>query len=91
MAGATVMEGRWLSGRKEIGQYLGISGRQASNLRTRFRDFPAKIIDGRLTANTAELDAWMRKRGHTCALCGAKVDQVVVDHVVVPGPAQNET
>jgi hypothetical protein len=61
---------RWLSGRADVGKYLGVSGRQASRLRTRFRDFPGKVIDGRLTANTADLDAWMRKREHTCSLCG---------------------
>ena len=68
-----MIEGRWLSGRQEVGKYLGVSGRQASRLRERYRDFPAKIIDGRLTANTADLDAWMRKREHTCPICGKAV------------------
>jgi hypothetical protein len=66
-------EPRWLSGRQEVGKHLGVSGRQASKLRTQYRDFPAKIIDGRLTANTADLDAWMRKREHTCSVCGKTV------------------
>lgn len=66
-------ESRWLTGRKEVGKYLGVSGRQASRFREKYRDFPAKIIDGRLTVNTEDLDAWMRKREHVCSVCGQSV------------------
>jgi len=77
---------RWLSGRGEVGKYLGVSGRQASKLRTTYRDFPAKIIDGRLTANTADLDTWMRKREHTCSVCGKTVQNETFNIALPPPP-----
>ena len=66
-------EPRWLSGRKEIAEYLGVTGRSVTRMWKKFRDFPVKVVDGKFTVSTADLDAWMRKRSHTCAHCGQEV------------------
>ena len=64
---------RWLSGRKEIAEYLGVTGRSVTRLWKKFQDFPVRVVDGKFTVNTADLDVWMRKRSHTCAHCGQEV------------------
>jgi hypothetical protein len=71
----------WLTGKKEIGKYLGVTGGTVLRWRKRYRDFPVKILEGRLKAKRAALDAWVNKRGNICALCGA----VVLNGVVSSG------
>jgi hypothetical protein len=66
-------DSRWLSGRKEIAEYLGVTGRSVTRMWKKFRDFPVKVVDGKFTVSTADLDAWMRKRSHLCAHCGQEV------------------
>lgn len=66
-------EPRWLSGRKEIAQYLGVTGRSVTRMLKKYRDCPVRIVDRKFTANTTDLDAWMRKRPHVCAICGREV------------------
>ena len=63
----------WLTGKKEIGGYLGVTGRTILRWRERYRDFPVKILDGRCMVKRDDLDAWVKKRGNICALCGATI------------------
>jgi hypothetical protein len=63
----------WLTGKKEIGKYLGVTGGTVLRWRKRYRDFPVKILDGRLKAKPGALDAWVNRRGNVCALCGAVI------------------
>lgn len=66
-------EGRWLTGRKEIADYLGVTGRSVTRMWQRYQAFPVKMHEGRFAAHTADLDNWMRARSHTCAMCGQEV------------------
>ena len=84
----------WLTGKKEIGKYLGVTGGTVLRWRKRYRDFPVKILEGRLKAKRSDLDAWVNKRGNICALCGAVVLNVVVsngEHIKIPdnGPPES--
>jgi hypothetical protein len=63
----------WISGKKEIGKYLGVTGGTIARWRKRYRDFPVKILDGRFVAKRGDLDEWVNQRGSVCALCGAVV------------------
>jgi hypothetical protein len=66
-------ESGWITGKKEIGKYLGVTGRTILRWRKLYRDFPVKILDGRCMVKRDDIDAWVNKRGNVCALCGAVV------------------
>jgi len=53
-------EGRWLSGRKEIARYLGVSER--GTIRFQQRGAPIVIENGVARAMTLDLDRWIKDR-----------------------------
>lgn len=68
------MTDRWLSGRKDIANHLGVTGRTVSRLLTKYRDFPVSFIGRRMMAKPKELDAWVQKHAvKPCEKCGELV------------------
>jgi hypothetical protein len=62
---------RWLTGRKEIANYLNITGRTVSRLFAKYSDFPVSFLGQRMMAKPEELDAWVKKHAaKPCAECG---------------------
>ena len=64
----------WLTGRKEIADHLGVTGRTVTRMWKKYADFPVRVVDGRFTVKVSTLNEWMQKRPHVCALCGREVD-----------------
>jgi hypothetical protein len=64
----------WLSGRKDIANHLGMTGRTVSRLVIKYRDFPVSFIGRRMMAQRKDLDAWVRKHAvKPCEKCGEMV------------------
>lgn len=56
----TLIDGRWLSGRKAIASYLGVSVREVFNMR--LRGAPIVLENGTSRVFTGDLDRWIRLR-----------------------------
>jgi hypothetical protein len=64
----------WLSGKKEIANHLGVTGRTVSRLFTKYRDFPVHMIGRRMMAKPKDLDSWVKKHAvKPCEKCGELV------------------
>jgi predicted DNA-binding transcriptional regulator AlpA len=69
-----VTESRWLTGRKEIAGYLGVTGRTISRMVARYSDFPVKVLGRRMMAKPSDIDEWVRRHAATpCEKCGGMV------------------
>lgn len=68
----TKTEDRWLRGKKEIANYLGLtSGRQLINIWKKNSSLPMKLVDGKaFMAKASDIDAWINGRPHKCVTCG---------------------
>lgn len=69
--GAGVSEERWLSGRKDVAEYLNVTGRTVSRLLAKYPDFPVSLLGRKMMAKPGDIDAWVRKHAaKPCAECG---------------------
>jgi len=61
----------WLSGRKDVANHLGVTGRTVTRLFAKYSDFPVSFLGRRMMAKREELDAWVRKHAaKPCRECG---------------------
>ena len=61
----------WLSGRKDIANYLNVTGRTVTRLIAKYSDFPVSFLGRRMMAKPEDIDAWVRKHAaKPCGKCG---------------------
>jgi hypothetical protein len=63
---------RWLVGKKEVANALGMSVSTVERYLKRYPDFPAHRRGRTIFVSPAALEAWIEQRDHgTCRTCGA--------------------